>query len=164
MAPQTPNAPHFMRDSPYFQRAVISNFPLSNHKSPTLQKPLIYSPSLDWLPGSPGKESLSADSAAAAEEVMGRPVSPRPPQRVPEEDDEEGGCCCGGGGSHRCCSRNNWSWLLYILVLASLSLSILVFWLSLYKSQEATLALRAAQLAQNDTVARLVDARLADLR
>ena len=39
MAPQTPNAPHFMRDSTHLQRTVISNFPLSNHKSPTLQNP-----------------------------------------------------------------------------------------------------------------------------
>ena len=56
------------------------------------------------------------------------------------------------------------SWLLYVLVLASLSLSILVFWLSLYKSQEAGMAVRALQEQQNDTVAKLVDARLAGLR
>ena len=56
------------------------------------------------------------------------------------------------------------SWLLYVLVLASLSLSILVFWLSLYKSQEAGMAVRALREEQNETVAKLVDARLAELR
>ena len=59
------------------------------------------------------------------------------------------------------CSR---SWLLYVLVLASLSLSILVFWLSLYKSQEAGMAVRALQAEQNDTLTKLVEARLAGLK
>lgn len=104
---------------------------------------------------------------------MGRPPPPPTPPTtsvVPEEDEDGGAicCCCGGGsggcGGNRCCTRNNWSWLLYVLVLASLSLSILVFWLSLYKSQEAGMALRTFQEEQNDTVAKLVDARLLGLR
>ena len=103
---------------------------------------------------------------------MGRPppppTPPPPTTSVVPEDDEDGGaicCCCGGGsGGNRCCARSNWSWLLYVLVLASLSLSILVFWLSLYKSQEAGMAIRKMQEEQNDTVAKLVDARLVALR
>ena len=121
---------------------------------------------------------------------MGRPPpppTPPPPTTsvLPEDDEDSGAVCCGGccGGGNRCCARSSWyfnfknlfcakfeshlpirSWLLYVLVLASLSLSILVFWLSLYKSQEAGMAVRALREEQNETVAKLVDARLAELR
>lgn len=76
----------------------------------------------------------------------------------------------GGGGRaagpppSSCCGCRSCSWLLYLLVMLSLSLSVMVFWMSLYKQQEINKELLKLQREQNETIAEQVSAQIAPVR
>ncbi len=59
-----------------------------------------------------------------------------------------GGCCSSSSSS----SSSTWSWLLFVLVLVSLAVSILVFWMTLYKQQELAMRLLGLEEERNRTL------------
>eukprot|EP00095_Tigriopus_kingsejongensis_P000503 maker-scaffold367_size194084-snap-gene-0.44 protein:Tk00503 transcript:maker-scaffold367_size194084-snap-gene-0.44-mRNA-1 annotation:"laminin subunit alpha-2" len=63
-----------------------------------------------------------------------------------------------------CCGCRDCSWLLYILFVISTSLSIFIFWMSLYKFQEYHFQMKQMEHRRNLTVQELVDANVAHLK